>query len=459
MVRANRVVRRLASMAVRVFFRDVEVVGIERVPKDGPVLFVANHVNSLVDPALLLGCLPRAPSFLAKSTLWQNPIVKPFLNAAGAVPVYRRQDEGVDSSRNVETFERCYELLARGQSIALFPEGVSHDEPRLQPLRTGVARIALEAERRHGPIGLRIVPIGLVFDDKETFRSRALVLVGNPVTVEEATPGRKEADAADVHRLTDAVATGLFEVTPNYESWQQARLIERAAALFSRPVSRDTRRSRLAEVLPIAHAFRDIQSWLAKREPERLAQVVDDLRRYDRLLEAAGLRDEQVAATYPRSVIAWYLVRTLTQLVLWLPLAVIGTALNWLPYRLVGSVAARIAESKDTYATYKLFSAWFLFPLCWVVEAMLAFWLAGRGGAAVMALAAPSTGYAALRFHERRRDLAAEARAFVLLRSRRKGVDEITRRRHKLVRDVNDLVDRYLGSRGDRENPVAHPRE
>jgi hypothetical protein len=87
-------------------------------------------------------------------------------------------DEGVDTSKNLEMFARCHEVLRDGGRIALFPEGISHDEPRLQPLRTGAARIALESERRFGPLGVRIVPIGLLFDERGTFRTRTLVVVG-----------------------------------------------------------------------------------------------------------------------------------------------------------------------------------------------------------------------------------------------------------------------------------------
>jgi glycerol-3-phosphate O-acyltransferase/dihydroxyacetone phosphate acyltransferase len=439
----DRLLQMTARIAVGVFFRDVEAAGRDRVPTEGPVLFVANHINSLVDPALLLARLPRRPRFLAKSTLWKNPVIGPFLVLAGAIPVYRRQDEGVDTNRNVETFARCHEVLATGGSIALFPEGLSHDEPQLQPLRTGVARIALEAERQHGPLGVRIVPVGLVFDEKQTFRSRALVLVGEPLDPLNGLDPAEGAAPEAVHQLTRRVARGLELVTPNYTSWRQADIVERASMLFSRPLSEDTRRSELANALPGHRAFRDGLDWFAANDPDAVAKVSDGIRRYDRLLEVAGLRDEQVAARYPKPVIIRYLARTLSAMLIWMPLALVGTALNWLPYRLVGMVADRTAPTPDTRATYKLFSALFLFPTAWILESVAAFLLAGIPAAAAAAVGAPLTGYAALRFHESRRDLAAEARAYLLLRSKRRAVTELLRRRDDLVDQIYDLVDRY----------------
>ena len=89
----------LTRTLARVFYRSVEVTGLEHVPKDGPVLFVANHANSLVDPLLLYARMPRRARFLAKSTLWKNPLLMPLLVLAGAVPVYRKQD-GTNMSKN-----------------------------------------------------------------------------------------------------------------------------------------------------------------------------------------------------------------------------------------------------------------------------------------------------------------------------------------------------------------------
>jgi 1-acyl-sn-glycerol-3-phosphate acyltransferase len=442
----DRLLRFLARIAVGIFFRDVEVVGADRVPADGPLLVVANHINSLVDPVLLLARLPRTPRFLAKSTLWKNPFIGPFLVLAGAVPVYRRQDEGVDTTRNEQTFERCHRALADGGVIALFPEGLSHDEPMLQPLRTGVARIALEAEHAHGPLGIRIVPVGLVFDEKQTFRSRALVLVGEPI---EPATDANTADVADpesVRSLTARVGDGLKNVTPNYDTWSEAQLVEVAANLFARPLSEDTRRNGIGDAFAVRKGFREGLDRLIESDPATVARVSRDVRAYFRLLRITGLRDEQVAARYSKPVVLRYLVKTLSTLAIWLPAAAVGTVLNWLPYRLVAAVARRAAPTPDTRATYKLFSAVFLFPMVWVLWGIAAYVLAGSAAAAAAVLAAPLTGYAALRFHERRIELFAEARAYLLLRSRPGAVAELVQRRTDLVDTIYDLVDEYLDS-------------
>jgi 1-acyl-sn-glycerol-3-phosphate acyltransferase len=212
-------VRGAARVAVVVFFRDVRVEELPRLrTARGPRLLVAHHVNSLVDPLLLFAFLPGPPRFLAKSTLWQHPVIAPLVVVSDAIPVYRHQD-GVDVARNMETFARARETLAGGGTVALFPEGRSHSEPQPLPLKTGAARIALHALHEGRAAGLRIVPIGVVYEDKGRFRSRVVLRVGEPIDpAPEAAVYASEGRAA-VRKLTDRIAAGLDEATPRGLAW------------------------------------------------------------------------------------------------------------------------------------------------------------------------------------------------------------------------------------------------
>jgi 1-acyl-sn-glycerol-3-phosphate acyltransferase len=346
---------RVVRLILRIFFRRVEVVGAERLPLGHPMVLVANHVNSLVDPLFLLGSLPVRPRTLAASFLWNNPIARPWMNWAQAIPVYRQQDK-VDTAQNEQTFLRCHELLSQGGAIALFPEGKSHSEPALQPLKTGLARIVLGAERRYPGIETRIVPVGLTFDEKQTFRSRALVQVGHPI------------------------------------------------------------------------------------DPAPVGAVAAAVRGYDRLLAAVGLRDDQVAAAYPFSPVARFVGRTLLRLLIHLPLAVVGTILNGPGYWLVKPLAHLIVRRlPDKIATIKLFVAILLFPLTWTAEAVLAARAWGLWAAPLVLLAAPLTGWAALRFHETHLIFWREARAYLVLRTRKRVADALRTRRETVLQEVEDL--------------------
>lgn len=441
--------RSLLRLVLKVFFREVEVVGAERIPLDRPLVLVANHVNGLIDPILLMAPLPVRPRLLAKSTLWKNPFVRPFLGFAGAIPVYRRQDEGEDTSRNLETFARCHEVLAAGGAIALFPEGKSHSEPALQPLRTGAARIVLEAERKFPGLGARIVPVGLLFDAKETFRSRALVQVGEPIdpapeiAMQERDPMAATAATTAVRSLTARVDDALKDVTLNYPTWEEARLIARAADLYRRRTPELPGRGRLSEGFVYRRAFLEGYRRLRERYPEKVAAVAECVREYDRLLRAFGLRDDQVAAAYPPSPVLRFIGRTLLRLLVHLPIAVVGTALSWPVYRIVGPLVRRLTRNPDQIATYKVFGALILFPLAWIAEGWLvASYFGGWTGTAV-ALSAPFTAYVALLFHDQRAAFWREARAYLLLRTRKRLAAELKSRREEVLRQVEELEALY----------------
>jgi glycerol-3-phosphate O-acyltransferase/dihydroxyacetone phosphate acyltransferase len=501
--RLDALVAALARLLVRIFFRQVEVVGGARLPASGPLVVVANHQNGLIDPLLIVAALAsrgRMPRFLATHLLWRNPALRPWLALGGVIPIYRPKDvaAAADPGQNAAAFARCHEQLAAGGAVALFPEGTSHSEPGLAPLKTGAARIVLEAARRFPGLAARIVPIGLTFEAKGTFRSRALLVVGEPIDpAAEIARDRQEGEetaagdgtgaatvpavasaaapaassrsvaapaapaAAAVRALTARIDNGLQAVTLSYGSWEEARRIGRAAELFSRhsaPAGLPGE-GPLAERFALHRAFVEGYAELRRRDPERTAAAAEAVDRYDRMLGAFGLRDDQVAAAYPAIPVARWLGRTVLRLLIYLPLGVLGMALNWVPYRLVGEIAARASREPDLPASFKVFGGIVLFPLAWLLEAALAAKLAARlggpsplaGGAAALVtlIVAPATGWVALRFDDRRGQLWREARAWLLLRSRRAIAAELRGRREAAAREVSALADLYLSRAGD----------
>jgi glycerol-3-phosphate O-acyltransferase/dihydroxyacetone phosphate acyltransferase len=477
--RTDGVLAGLARVVVGVFFRRVEVTGAARLPAAGPLLVVGNHHNGLIDPLLITLAVSRGsgrlPRFLATHLLWRNLALRPWVQMAGVIPIYRPKDMGAaaDPAQNAAAFVRCHEELAAGGAVALFPEGRSHSEPGLVPLKTGAARIVLEAVRRFPDLVPWIVPIGLTFEAKGTFRSRALLEIGEPIdpSPEIALDRRLHAAAADaggaggggsaapeaasaaaVRALTARIEGGLKAVTLNYGSWDEARRIGRAAEVFAGGGA-VPREEELADRSLLQRAFIEGYAELRRRYPDRVAAAAEAVDHYDRLLGALGLRHDQAAAAYPAAPVARWVGLTLWRLLLYLPLAVVGIVLNWLPYRLVGEIAARASGSDDVPASYKVFGGLVFFPLTWIAESAVAAWLDGPGdvvgprwaAAAAILVAAPLTGWIALHFDDRRGRLRDEARAYLLLRSRRAIAAEVRTLRDAAAGEVAALVALYQG--------------
>ncbi len=442
--RLDALVAALARLVVRVFFRRLEVAGGARLPAAGPLVVVANHQNGMIDALLVVAALSprgRMPRFLATHMLWRNPALRPWLELGGVIPIYRPKDVGAaaDPARNAAAFARCHEQLAAGGAVALFPEGTSHSDPALAPLKTGAARIVLEAVRRFPEIAPLVVPIGLTFEAKGTFRSRALVEVGEAELFARRAAGPAPAPAV-------GSPLGETDITLRRPGPGAGHGLPGEASLGER--------------FSLRRALVEGYGELSRRYPERTAAAAAAVDRYDRLLGALGLRDDQVAATYPAGAAARWVGRTALRLLVYLPLAAVGTALNWLPYRLVGEIAARATREPDMPASFKVFGGIVLFPLAWLIEAALAArlaWLAALhawaaaappAGAAVAAalltmVVAPASGWVALRFDDRRGQLWREARAYLLLRTRRGIVAELRGRRDAAASEIAALADLY----------------
>jgi 1-acyl-sn-glycerol-3-phosphate acyltransferase len=441
-------VERLARLLAYVFFRRIEVEGRERIPRGVPLVVVANHHNSLVDPLLLFATLGVRPRFLAKSTLWQMPGIRLLLDLAGAVPVYRRQDEGADPAKNDETFARCFDELAAGGAIALFPEGISHDAPALAPLKTGAARIVLGAMRERGIATTRVLPVGLTFDQKGVFRSRVLVRVGEPIEA-SAWQRAAEHDLREASRsLTAAIARALARVTLNYPSHEEASLLEQASDLFAVRERELPARLALAEAFALRRAAIARYERLRARDPARVEALRARLAQYAERTRVLGLRDAHVAARYPPGEVLAYAVGSAALLLWWLPLAALGTLLNWIPYRLVGIAAGR-TRSRDLPATVKLFGGFFVFPITWALWAVLAGVAIGPGAALGVLFLAPATGWYAMRFQERYESFFDEAVAYLRVKWRGRRVAELRNERAALRAEVNELA----REAGEKEEP------
>ena len=387
----------LARQSLRTFFRTIDVEGVENFPTSGPVIVVANHFNSLIDGAVISGFLPRQVRFLGASTLWDQKPIVPFLNALGVIPLFRRHEVGSIRGRNDESFTAATQCLADGGVIGLFPEGQSHDNPFVLPMKSGAARIALQALDEHALAEVTIVPVGLVFEAKSTFRSRLLVRIGQPIRV--VAPAAEESHPAHVRALTAEVEDALGRLALNYNSRQSVEDVALAADVWATPGADLPEDRPWPEIYRLRRRFLQCEELVSSVDSELADRLRASLERYRAALRETGVRDHVTAARYPTAGVLMRLVQGLPALVALAPLAAAGTLLNGLPY----FVSRRIGRphEKDKRATFSLVASLFLFPVMWLLAGLAAGAVAGLlTGLAVFALG-PLSGLAALGFTSR----------------------------------------------------------
>lgn len=393
----RKIITALLNLILRIFFRRVEVAGVERVPQDQPVIFVLNHPNGLVDPLFILCFAPRPVSLLGKSTLFKMPVIGWLCRALDTMPVYRQQDKGEDVSRNRETFQKCRELLERGGSLALFPEGVSHSEPSLRPLKTGAARIALGAASSGMQKELLIIPAGLYYTAKAMFRSSALLYFGAPIKVKAVTLDEKAEPPREAARaLSDQLDAALRQVTLNADQKQALDTVARAEEIFN---SVHRAEPSLADELQLKQRFIEGYEFYRTHAPEKLADIEARIRRYAEQLHQVGLDVDDLSAA-ARATPSKALFRALSFLFV-LPLALVGIVLHYPAYWLAGLIAQRLSrKDDDIISTIKVLASLLFFPATWIVCGGICAWQWGWLVALVVLLCLPLLGFIAMRFAE-----------------------------------------------------------
>jgi 1-acyl-sn-glycerol-3-phosphate acyltransferase len=395
----RRLIVSLVRLALRIYFQRIEVTGLEHVPLDTPVIFVLNHPNALVDPVFLLCLAPRRVSFLAKAPLFRMPVIGYLVKAMDSLPVYRRQDEGEDVTKNEETFVAARKLLAKGDTIGICPEGVSHDEPGLRPIKTGAARIALAAASTGEVKNLKIVPAGLYYTAKTRFRSSALLYFGTPLTVNpvELEPdGSPPRDA--VRQLSKQIEQALREVILDARHEEALQTIARAERIFSAEAQDG---DSLKDELRLQQRFVKAYAILEGHQPERLRRLEQRMIRFEEELSQAGVDAEELSPPSSTWNVFKSIIKRSLLFLLMLGPALIGTVAHYPAYRLGGYLATKFSrDSEDVVSTIKIISAMLLFPLTWLILAVTGYLLFGWWAAALVLLVIPVSGYIAIIFLE-----------------------------------------------------------
>ena len=345
-----QLLRGTAAIALRWYYADVTVQGGERVPPQGPLLILANHPNALIDPLLVGTTVNRRVLLTAKATLFEQPALGALLHAVGVVPLRRAKDEFRDGAlvpaspeRNAYAFQLVTAALREQQVVLVFPEGISHDDPMLAPLKSGAARMAVQA-RTEGVAGVRLLPMGLVFEQKERPDSRVLVRVGDALDLDAWLAERETVDAQE---LTETLETRLRGVTLNFASAERAsravRLARVLAALGGTPAPVHEPRSLEAEAA-LALRIDAATSALADAPPHvtdaadalvaKLEEMEEELCRH-----GISLADVRVSTRLPDAVS--FVVQEGPLAFLAGAALLLGWATHWIPLRAARWLALR----------------------------------------------------------------------------------------------------------------------
>jgi 1-acyl-sn-glycerol-3-phosphate acyltransferase len=373
-----------------VFFRRIEVTGLENIPKDGGGLVISWHPNGLIDPALILTQLPRPVVFGARHGLFKWPVLGFLLKQLGTIAIYRAADNkqlGPEARRkaNHESLTALADKIADGAYSALFPEGLSHDQPHLQELKSGGARLFYQACAQT-PTGKKkpvIIPVGLHYDRKRAFRSRALVWFHPAVELSGALSPETVIDSAEsaearVKALTSRFESVLDSVVHATDDWETHFLMHRARKLVRSERARNagvkTRKPKITEkTLGFARIRKGYYERL-QTHPSLVMALRKRVEEYDNDLRELKLDDHHLDQD-PRLASPWLAGLLLLQAVMVFfllpPVLIFGYLANGPTALGLWAIARLAAKQKKDEATIKILTGAIAFPCTWMLAAFL----------------------------------------------------------------------------------------
>lgn len=224
-----------------------------------------------------------------------------------ASPLHERYGHGKDNWCNYDIlkqvdqskmFEAVQSALAQGQCLGIFPEGGSHDNTDLLPLKAGVAAIALGVMDKYG-VSVPIVPVGLNYFHGYRFRGRVVVEFGQPINItkdlfqlfRKGGIHKREAYQELLHQVED----GMRSVIVTAPDYNELKLIHTVRRLYQRSKNVPTiTKQDIARRFSVA--YRIMKDNNNGELPADLKELQEKVEHYQDILERWGLRDYQVTS-------------------------------------------------------------------------------------------------------------------------------------------------------------------
>jgi glycerol-3-phosphate O-acyltransferase/dihydroxyacetone phosphate acyltransferase len=358
----------LARLANFIFFTKIEFEGKLEQP-EGALIFTSNHPNMLLDVLVTGPYLPRKVHYIAKSSLFKNPFLKFFLLRVGVIPVYRK-DHG-EGGDNQSSFQKAIEILEAKKAIAIFPEGTSHAEERLLPFKTGTARMAFEAEAKNDfKLKIRLVPLGIHFYQRDAFRSKVLVRIGEPLPLESYEEIYRKDEREAVRQVTDDLYQRIQRLTLNLIDQNEGKILKELSRVYLHLVH-PHQLKKLKDSLEIRDEILEAYRWYKEKDPEKTQAFYLKVSSFLNLVDRFGYEDDHLKRPYSLSKVFSYSFLRGGFLLIGAPLHAISLIFHYLPYRIPGWMASRIEDVVEK-GTAKLVWGLILFPLFYLLYGVLA---------------------------------------------------------------------------------------
>ncbi len=444
-----RFIRGIGRIILAIFFRKIEVRHRERIPSVGPVVFVANHPNSIMDAFVVGVAIPRKVNYIGHSGLFSHPLASKFLKSCGVIPIVRKGEHS-DKADNTMSFEACYNALENGQTIGIFPEGTSDMLRQVKQVKTGAARIILDTEaRQQTPLDIKVIPLGLHFFSRSRFRSRVLINVGEPVNLESYLKVNSTNNAEAVKLLTAEIQRRLEELTVNLQHIDLDDLVRDIEHLYRDELRQDptllpTGVSGNLEEFILTQRIAECVDHFFINDPERVRRMQENIRNYQRKLKHLNLQDAMLREQERFSRVVLQSAKQFVLALIGLPLAAYGVVNNFIPHGVAVHFAKKFLHERTKILTALLLAGGPAFLIAYGVQTYaINYWFGGWWATSYF-ISLPVSGLFALAYIQDLRDEQELISFSLVLFTNRGLINRMRRERRMLISEMNKVKEEYL---------------
>ena len=345
-----RILKLWIGAGLRTFYR-IEVHGRENLPKGKPFIVTPNHENALVDAVIAIVMMRDQPYSIARAGAFQNPLVAKILARIRMFPIYRPQDGMENMYKNDEIMRNIIQCIKDGQRILIYPEGDQALTRRLRPLKKGVFRMALAAEKESDwKLDLHLVPTGVVYEEHAKMGRSVVVTFGKPIRVEDYYDPQNFNEARLMIELREKLFNEMRPLMMDIPSAEYNDTLEKLRLLYV-PQALKNARIRISNY---TQKWKHDQSFVRAflNEEESNKALLDTVKKQvEELNEAAAQRRLRLPLFAKTN---WPILNQLAETILLtitFPIFLIGFLLNIIPYKLGQYFAKKVFKHKNFEAT------------------------------------------------------------------------------------------------------------
>lgn len=326
---------------------------------EGAVIIVSNHPATMMDPLNVCLRVPRMVNFLANASMFKTKFGNWFFNTFYCIPVERYKDTGGKPLNNDQAFAKAIAHLGKKKLLFMCPEGSSYSERHLRQIKTGCGRIAMATAKAHDfKLNLRILPVGLTYENGTTFRDKVVVNFGKMIQVADFQKNAANEAFEDVRKLTEEIGNRLSELMINARDKAEDLFIKKLEAIqqTEHPLKAEKHFFRVKNLIKNFHEAQE-------KNGAHWAGFSKNVNNYFQQLTAIDTTDK--AFKYSKnSVLDWLI------LIVGFPFFLIGYLNHFLPTFFPRYVNNRFNSSPAFAPTYKSLTGLLTFPIFYFLQTL-----------------------------------------------------------------------------------------